>query len=166
MKLAKPHFDLAHSPGHLLRRCQQYAGDLYAREMGLNGLTARQFEVLWTVEANEGASQTELVRLTGIDRSTLADLIARMIRKDLLARRRVEGDQRANSVRITARGARALRMAAHSVARAESLVLDPLPPFRRAEFLRSLAMIAETALAESLAAFDSPRRGRQSARRR
>ena len=147
MKLAKPHFDLAHSPSHLLRLCRQYASELYAREAGHSAITPRQFEVLWAVEANEGASQTDLVRLTGIDRSTLADLTARMIAKDLLARRRTESDKRANALRITPKGARALRMAAHRIARAESLVLDPLPPFRRAEFLRSLAMIAEAAAA-------------------
>lgn len=145
MRLPRPHFDLSHSPSRLFRLCQQYAAELYARETSHSALTPRQLELLWAVEENEGASQTELVRLTGIDRSTLAELARRMVGKDLLARRRAESDKRENALRITPKGARALRIAAHRLARAEALVLDPLPPFRRAEFLRSLAMIAGAA---------------------
>src|SRR5215470_10270237 len=81
-------FNLAQSPGHLLRRAQQYAFDIYAREVGVDGLTPRQFAVLVTVDQNEGLSQTDLVRLTGIDRSTLADMISRLLKRDLLARKR------------------------------------------------------------------------------
>ncbi len=53
-------------------------------------LTARQFAVLLTVEEDEGLSQTDLVNMTGIDRSTLADMIGRMLKKDLLRRRRTD----------------------------------------------------------------------------
>ncbi len=99
-------FDLQTSPGHLLRRAQQYANDLYTQEVGPDGLTPRQFAVLHAVELHEGLSQTQLVRETGIDRSTLADMISRMLRKDLLARKRTEDDARANAVRITPAGRR------------------------------------------------------------
>ena len=79
-------FSLKNSPGHLLRRAQQYANDLYAKEVGASGPTPRQFEVLYAVSQNEGLSQTDLVHQTGIDRSTLADMIARMLKKGLLSR--------------------------------------------------------------------------------
>src|SRR5262249_36867199 len=98
---------LAQSPGHLLRRAQQYAFDLYAKEVGPEELTPRQFTVLLTVDQNEGLSQTDLVRLTGIDRSTLADMISRLLKRDLLARKRTENDARANAVRITPAGRKA-----------------------------------------------------------
>ncbi|MEM9123750.1 MAG: helix-turn-helix domain-containing protein, partial [Pseudomonadota bacterium] len=95
-------FDLSDSPGHLLRRAQQYSYDLFSKEIGDSNLTPRQFAVLLTVEQNEGLSQTDLVRKTGIDRSTLADMISRLIKRNLLVRKRTEEDARANSVRITA----------------------------------------------------------------
>ena len=44
-----------------------------------SGLTPRQFAVLQTVEENDGISQTALSVRTGIDRSTLAELAARLI---------------------------------------------------------------------------------------
>lgn len=145
-------FSLVDAPGHLLRRAQQYAFDIYAREVGGDGLTPRQFAVLLTVDQNEGLSQTDLVRLTGIDRSTLADMISRLIKRDLLVRRRTEMDARANAVRITAAGRRALKAALPGVRRAEAHVLDPLRSGRRRDFVNSLttlAMAADALMAES-----------------
>jgi DNA-binding MarR family transcriptional regulator len=140
---ARP-FDLKTSPGHLLRRAQQFAADVYQDEVGADGLTPRQFAVLYTVEAREGLSQTDLVRETGIDRSTLADMISRMLKKDLLARKRTEGDQRANAVKITAAGRKALKAALPAVAKAEAKILDVIPASKRNEFLKTLTLIADT----------------------
>lgn len=161
-------FRLTDAPGHLLRRAQQYAVDVYAREVGADGLTPRQFAVLVTVEQNEGLSQTDLVRLTGIDRSTLADMISRLIKRGLLTRKRTESDQRANAVRITASGLRALKAALPGVRRAEAHVLDPLPAGQRRSFLNALAIMASAAdaqLEESEAEAGATRR-RAPARRR
>lgn len=50
-------------------------------------------------------SQTALVELTGIDRSTLADMVQRMLEKGLLSRERTtQEDQRANAVAISSAG--------------------------------------------------------------
>ncbi len=61
-------FDLESSPGHLLRRANQYANDLYTNEQDSKVLTQRQFAVLFAVDQHEGMSQTDLVKETGIDR--------------------------------------------------------------------------------------------------
>jgi DNA-binding MarR family transcriptional regulator len=136
-------YNLDNSPAHLLRRATQFANDIYSKEVGDDVLTARQFAVLLTVDAHEGLSQTDLVNMTGIDRSTLADMISRMIKKDLLRRKRTEADARANSVSITAAGRRALNSVLTRVKRAEDKVLSPLPASKRSDFLRSLTLIAE-----------------------
>ncbi|HXI86443.1 MAG TPA: MarR family transcriptional regulator [Parvularculaceae bacterium] len=136
-------FTLKSSPGHLLRRAQQYAHDLYAKEVGAKGPTPRQFEVLHTVAQNEGLSQTDLVRATGIDRSTLADMIARMIKKGLLSRHRTKADARANAVSITPSGKRMLSSAMSAVNKAESGTIGVLPASQRAAFVRALSAYAE-----------------------
>lgn len=136
-------FNLDNSPAHLLRRATQYANDIYTREVGDETLTARQFAVLLTVEKHEGLSQTDLVNMTGIDRSTLADMISRMLKKDLLRRKRTESDARANSVSITSSGKRALSTVLAKVAKAESQILGPLPSGKRSDFIKSLTMIAD-----------------------
>ncbi|MFZ1992268.1 MAG: MarR family winged helix-turn-helix transcriptional regulator, partial [Alphaproteobacteria bacterium] len=115
-------FNLDNSPAHLLRRATQYANDIYASEVGEDALTARQFAVLLTVEEHDGLSQTDLVNMTGIDRSTLADMISRMLKKELLRRRRTDDDARANSVSITTSGKRALATVLSRVKKAEDKV--------------------------------------------
>ncbi len=136
-------YDLRKSPGHLLRRAQQFAHDLYSKEVGSSGPTPRQFEVLHTVSKNEGLSQTDLVRATGIDRSTLADMIARMIKKGLLSRSRTKEDARANAVSITAAGKRMLNGAMNSVAKAERDALSVLPKTQQGAFMKALSTYAE-----------------------
>ena len=80
------------SPSHLLKRAAQYANLIYMGEVGKSGLTHRQYTVLLAVDNNDGKSQTELVKLTGIDRSTLADLVARLLAQGYLQRKRTKDD--------------------------------------------------------------------------
>jgi MarR family transcriptional regulator, temperature-dependent positive regulator of motility len=71
---------LGRSPIHLLHRAGQCAGDIFAAEVK-GSLTPRQLAVLTAVAANEGLSQTDLVQSTGVDRSTLADIVRRFERE-------------------------------------------------------------------------------------
>jgi DNA-binding MarR family transcriptional regulator len=143
-------FDLETSPGHLLRRANQFANDLYTNEQDSSILTQRQFAVLYAVDQQEGMSQTDLVKATGIDRSTLADMIVRLTGKEFLARKRTEEDARANSVRITAAGRRALKAAMPAVLKSEAKILEALPVRMRADFIKALTIIAKAA-ADALA---------------
>ncbi|HEY5347306.1 MAG TPA: MarR family transcriptional regulator [Rhizomicrobium sp.] len=151
-------FDLAEAPSHLIRRCQQFYGDLYAREAGGKELTKQQFTVLAALENNDGASQTALVEITGIDRSTLAEMVRRMLEKGLLSRERTEEDQRANAVAISPAGRKALRSARNAADRAERALLDTLPPAERAKFIKALAQIATAADAQESNGAARPRK--------
>ncbi len=138
-------FNLQDSPGHLLRRAQQYAFDLFAKEIGNSKLTPRQFTVLLTVQQNAGLSQTDLVRRTGIDRSTLADMISRLIKRGLLSRNRTKADARANSVKITASGAKELSSHMAKVKAAESKIMGPVSSAKRKDFMAALKAISSAA---------------------
>src|SRR4029077_15785145 len=150
-------FDLAQAPSHLIRRCQQYFGDLYAQEPGARDLTTQQFTVLAALEHNEGVSQTELVAMTGIDRSTLAEMARRMVDKGLLSRERTEEDQRANAVAISASGRKALRAARTASDRAEKKLLETLPPAERPRLVRLLSEIASAGEAYAMNGHAAPR---------
>lgn len=126
----------------LLRRAGQFAADLYASEIGTPGLTPRQFMVLQAVENKEGLSQTELVERTGIDRSTLADVVQRLLKKNLLQRRRTKEDARANSIRLSAAGRRALQATQPGASMADRKLLEALPTKQRKEFMNSLRQIS------------------------
>jgi DNA-binding MarR family transcriptional regulator len=138
-------FELSEAPSHLIRRCQQYFGDLYAREAGSRELTKQQFTLLCALEQNDGASQTTLVEITGIDRSTLAEMVRRMLQRGLISRERTEEDQRANAIAISTAGRKALRAARNAADRAERALLDALPAQERLKFVKSLSQIASAA---------------------
>ena len=146
---------LDYSPSHLLHRALQLALDIYAEETGPAAVTQRQYAVLSAVAAQEGLTQTDLVRATGIDRSTLADLVARMIGKALLARERSASDARANTVSLTAVGRSALDEAAPKVAAADQRILQLLPARKRDAFLGVLREIGHTAEPEVASAAEA-----------
>lgn len=126
------------SPSHLLHRALQLALDLYAEELGDAGVTQRQYAVLAAVEAHEGLTQTDLVRITGIDRSTLADMAARMITKGLLERQRSASDARANAVSLTEAGREALALVKPRMAAADARLLALLGAARREALTEAL----------------------------
>jgi DNA-binding MarR family transcriptional regulator len=129
------------SPIHLLHRAGQCAADIFQAEMGLDDLTPRQYAVLLTVSQNEGLSQTQLVDKTGIDRSTLADIVRRMLKKGLLTRRRTREDARAYAVRLTDDGWKSLRTADPVARRVDERILSALPAAQRDRFLADLGAI-------------------------
>ena len=136
---------LAQSPSHLMHRALQLALDIYAEEAGPDGPTQRQFAVMEAVAAKEGLTQTDLVRATGIDRSTLADLVSRMTTKGLLARERSTLDARAKAVRLSPEGQALLDAARPRVTAADKRLLGLLPKGRRETFLELLSELAATA---------------------
>ena len=132
------------SPSHLLHRALQRALDIYAETAGPTAVTQRQFAVLAAVAAREGLTQADLVRSTGIDRSTLAELVARMLGKGLLARERSNEDGRANTVTLTDKGRTALAEAEPRSHAADQAILRLIPSGKRGGFLAALrAMAAE-----------------------
>lgn len=144
-KAAKNQGGLQSSPSHLIHRALQLALDIYNEESAASGLTQRQFAVLEAASHNAGLTQTDLVKATGIDRSTLADLVARMTAKGLLMRERSVLDARAMTVKVSEEGLAALEAARPCVAAADKRILALLPKSRRDSFLEILSLLAQTA---------------------
>jgi DNA-binding MarR family transcriptional regulator len=132
---------LASSVLHLLHRSGQQAEILFMRQAGAEDMTPRQYAVLLTVEANEDISQTGLVTATGIDRSTLADVVRRLVNRGWLARKRTKHDARMYAVKLTAKGKTALDAARPAAKRADEAVLSTLTSKQRAEFLATLSQV-------------------------
>ena len=132
---------LDRSPIHLLHRAGQCASDVFAAEIGETDLTPRQYAVLLTVSLNEGLSQTDLVEQTGVDRSTLADIVRRMLKKGLLQRRRTKEDARAYAVKLTEEGWRVLRSTEPIVKRVDERILGALSGKQRDQLMSDLSAI-------------------------
>jgi len=141
---------------HLLHRAGQVADEMFSEEMHGSDLTPRQFAVLRVLQRLETASQTDIVNETGIDRSTLADIVKRLVSRGLIGRRRSKADARAYAVRLTPAGREALKSAEPASERVESRLLKTLPQARRDMFIDSLA-----ALVESLEAADQAAKPRE-----
>jgi len=135
---------LERSPLHLLHRAGQCASEIFQNELGNDELTPRQYAILLTVSQNEGLSQTQLVELTGIDRSTLADVVRRMLKKGLLQRRRTRDDARAYAVKLTDEGTRVLKTHDPMARRVDERILSSLPAPQRDRFLQDLHSIVQT----------------------
>jgi DNA-binding MarR family transcriptional regulator len=143
---------LSRSVTHLLNRSLQLALDFHAEAAAGASLTQRQFTVLSAVGAADGLTQNDLVRATGIDRSTLADLVSRLLVKGLLLRERSLTDARANTVHLSAAGRDALGAGAGAAAAADDRLLALLSPKKRDSLLKGLGVLA--------AAADAPARDR------
>lgn len=133
---------LSRSLSHLLKRAVQYSIHLYMNEAGKSGLTHRQFTVLMAADAHDGRSQTELVSMTGIDRSTLADLVARLMAQGYLQRKRSKDDARTNSIRLTPIGKKMLKQAQSGAEEVDRKMLAALASADRKSLIESLATLA------------------------
>jgi len=126
---------------HLLHRAGQRADELFSATMGDNELTPRQFAVLKAVARMENPSQTALVHDTGIDRSTIADIVRRLIKKGLLQRRRTSHDARMYAVKLTAAGRELLEAAEPAARTTEEKLLSVLPAQQRNAMIEALSTI-------------------------
>lgn len=111
------------------RRALQAAEAKFAAEIEAKSvsLTYRQFIVLRAVAEFPNANQTKLVEKTAMDRSTLADVIARMLASGLLLRERNELDARANMVQLSGTGKSVLAKARHANKLASKVLQEKLP---------------------------------------
>ena len=130
------------SPLELLHRASQRADNLFAHHVGAMQLTPRQFAVLKAVSGADGPSQTAIMTATGIDRSTTAELVRRLVAYGLLQRRRTRRDARLYSVRLTAKGRQALAVGAPAARATDEALLSFLALQQRPPFLEALALMA------------------------
>ena len=125
----------------LLHRANQVAAERFADALGDGDMTVRQAQVLAAIDGSEGLSQTGIVNLTGIDRSTLAEIVKRLARRKLIERRRTKKDARAYAVKLTEAGRRELAAAKPALGSVDKKLLSAIPAQHRADLLAMLATI-------------------------
>jgi DNA-binding MarR family transcriptional regulator len=138
LRMGSEDASLKPSATHLIHRAEQCAADLFARITPQGLLTPRQYAILVAIDENAGVSQTGLVVQTGIDRSTLADIVRRMIEKGLVQRHRTTEDARTYAVRLTRKGMTMLRRMRPYAEEVDNRILGSLPEEHRQLFLTAL----------------------------
>lgn len=110
---------------HLLHRAKQSAHAAFMDAVD-HTISPRQYAVMKAVSASTSPSQTRLVEATGIDRSTMADIVRRLQKAGLASRTRSRRDARAYEVTLTKRGEEALRRADGAALKANKQLLAKL----------------------------------------
>jgi len=125
-------------PGFLLRRCHQISVSIFRESCADLDLTPAQFGVLYAVEQNPGVEQIGVAKMLGLDRSTTANVVDRLISRDLVRRDDHASDRRRCSLTITRKGGQMLAQARDIAADAQARLLEPLPPADRSLLLALL----------------------------
>ena len=137
------------SATHLLHRAGQFAEDMFARATGDLGITARQFVVLAAIDGMDKPSQTALCDVSGIDRSTLADIVRRLELRGLIHRERTKTDARMYAVSVTEEGRALLTKAAPIAREVEQELMAPFSEPEREAFKALLKRVVGQGLPQA-----------------
>jgi DNA-binding MarR family transcriptional regulator len=129
----QPPDGLLDSPGFLLGKAAQRAGELAEAALQPFGLKVRHYGVLVTLRQFGGMSQQELGARLQIDRTTMVAVVDELSRRGLVEREADPDDRRAHVVRITGVGYHTLVEAAVGMTKADDSLLVRLTPEQRAQ---------------------------------
>lgn len=135
---SRPAFPLASRPGFLIRRLHQIHLSLFAEECADFNVTPVQFSILTAVVSQPGLEQTALAQEVGVDRATLANVVARLARRGLVRRGQGTTDRRLKHVTPTASCRRLLKQMEAPARRAHERTVEALPAAERRRFLKAL----------------------------
>lgn len=136
--------DLSTHPGHLARRLQQ-AHSLMWGAMVSEETTSPQFAVLNALTETPDIDQRTLSEHVHLDRSTIADLVARLGRRGLVQRVRDPADGRRNVLKLTEEGVRVHKKLVIRTGRMNRVFLAPLDEAEQQVLLQLLARVAGAA---------------------
>ncbi|VAW10648.1 hypothetical protein MNBD_ALPHA09-1941 [hydrothermal vent metagenome] len=134
-------YSLDGSVTHLLHRAGQIVDEVVTSELEKLKVTPRQFTLLVAIEANSGATQVELVEITGTDRSTMAEMTRRLVVRGLIEKRLRDGDNRATALKLSSAGKRLLKQCRSAVCTAEEKFLERISPTRRKSLMTILTAV-------------------------
>lgn len=123
--------------GYWLRRAYQRHMAIFAGIMGDIDLTSMQFAALVKLRELKAVSQTELGRLTGMDRATVSGVVSRLKRRDLVLYRPDPLDRRSRIIALTPAGEALLADAMERIGRVTEQTLEPIGAAER-EDLRAI----------------------------
>lgn len=129
--------------GHLIRRLQQHATQLFAQRTQAAGfdLTPVQFAALDAIRAHPAIDQARLAEMIAYDRATIGGVIERLEHKGWILRVVSERDRRARELSLTPEGKRILAALLPIVRDVQEDILEPLSNADRIRFLKLVRQI-------------------------
>lgn len=132
---------LAETPGYLIRRSQQVHNTLWT-ELLATKVTPPQFSVLTALSIENGVDQRRLGEIASLDKSSVADVVARLTAQRWIERARDPRDARRNLLRLAPAAEIAVRHLSPVVEQVQARLLAPLDESEIDDFLRSLRAVA------------------------
>jgi MarR family transcriptional regulator, temperature-dependent positive regulator of motility len=123
--------------GSLVRRAQQRHIAVWQSEVSTE-ITSVQYAALEILQRTPGINQRQLGDELDVDRSTIADLVARMVRNDLIERSDDPTDKRSYVLFLTAVGKKQLASLRPRVEEVERILTSRLTPPECLELRRLL----------------------------
>jgi MarR family transcriptional regulator, lower aerobic nicotinate degradation pathway regulator len=133
--------DLEERPGFLIRRLHQIHVALFTEECSAAGIPPVQHSVLTALDQTGMVEQIALSRAVGLDRTNIADVVARLESRGLLTRAVSPRDKRMKLVDLSEAGRGLLERVQNGAARAHERTVSALPPKERARFLQALRLL-------------------------
>jgi len=135
-----PAEDLNQHPGHLIRRAQQALNAAWAEKVSKT-ISSPQFAVMNALLADPELDQRTVGERVDIDRSTMADLVARLTARGLLEWTRDSADGRRKKIRLTPKGCALLQEIIPRTQTMTRHLVRALRPDEEAELRRLLRLV-------------------------
>jgi DNA-binding MarR family transcriptional regulator len=164
-----PPEDLLQHPGHLLRRSVQAMNLIWAQEVSRT-ITSPQFAALNALLREPDLDQRTLGRRVSLDRSTTAEMVARLTDRGLIRRERHSYDGRRKTIALTPRGESVLQQLIPRTHAMTDRLVAGLTERERKDLLRLLLLVVRASEqqpkdVESPKPADPPQGARQKAGR-
>jgi DNA-binding MarR family transcriptional regulator len=141
--LEHPAEDLMLHPGHLLRRALQAMNQLWDHEVS-HTITSPQFAALNALYGEPAIDQRTLGERISLDRSTMAEVVARLSARGLITTARDSHDGRRKTIRLTPKGVATLQ---HLIPRTHEMtrrLVGALDAKEREDMLRLLTIVVRS----------------------
>lgn len=130
-------------PGFLIRRLTQIGQAIFFDLCKSESITPLQVGMLTALSMNPWLDQKAIGRELSLDRTTTAEVLKRLGDKGLVETRVNPDDRRSRLSVITTDGLNLINDLQESIHRSQELLIEPLSPEDRAEFMRLLAQLVD-----------------------
>jgi DNA-binding MarR family transcriptional regulator len=142
-KLAGSLTSLWERPGYLIRRLHQIHVAIFLEECAEYGITPVQYAVMTALLNHPGADQVTIARDAAVDRTSVADVLARLAQRGLVRREAGEKDRRMRITALTDEGERIARRMEHASLSAQAKLVAPLSAAKRDQLMALMTELVE-----------------------
>lgn len=130
-------------PGYLIRRLHQIHVAIFLDECADFGITPVQYAVMTALLNDPGTDQVTIARNAGIDRTNVADVLARLAQRGLVEREAGKRDRRMRVARLTKEGDRIARDMEHASLGAQARLMAPLSADKRDQLMSLMSELVD-----------------------